>query len=121
MPAVISERTPLQQVFMNLLSNAVKHGGATDVRVSAVQQGEYWRFSVQDNGSGIAREYHEKIFGIFQTLVARDKVEGTGIGLAVVKKLVERYRGAVRVDSEVGKGATFSFTWPDDSSRVVKQ
>ena len=71
-----------------------------------------WWFSVSDNGQGIAPQYHERIFGIFQTLEARDKVEGTGIGLSVVKKMVEAKGGRVWIESDVGQGATFRFTWP---------
>jgi signal transduction histidine kinase len=67
---------------------------------------------VSDNGPGIAPQYHDRIFGIFQTLEARDKVEGTGIGLSVVKKLVESRGGRVWLESEAGQGATFRFTWP---------
>jgi signal transduction histidine kinase len=71
-----------------------------------------WEFSVADNGPGIAPEYHARIWVIFQTLRARDEVEGTGIGLSVVKKIVETRGGSVRVESAVGQGATFFFTWP---------
>jgi signal transduction histidine kinase len=67
---------------------------------------------VSDNGPGIAPEYHERIWGIFQTLAPRDKVEGTGIGLSVVKKIVESRGGRVSLESEPGHGATFRFTWP---------
>jgi signal transduction histidine kinase len=116
MPTVEAERVPLQQVFMNLIGNAVKYTRATrpDVRV---QVG--WRslrdeveFTISDNGAGIAPEYHERIWGIFQTLQARDKVEGTGIGLSVVKKIVETRGGRAWVESPPGEGATFHFTWP---------
>ncbi len=69
-------------------------------------------FSVCDNGQGIAPQYHERIFGIFQTLEARDKVEGTGIGLSVVKKIVETKGGRVWVESDIGQGAAFRFLWP---------
>ncbi len=114
MPVVRSERTPLQQVFMNLISNAIKYNkrpGAT-VHVSASDAGSFYAFSVADNGAGIDPQYHERIFGIFQTLESRDKVEGTGIGLSVVKKTVEARGGTVTVDSALGRGATFTFEWP---------
>jgi signal transduction histidine kinase len=69
-------------------------------------------FTITDNGSGIAPENHQKIFGIFQTLVSRDDTKGMGIGLAVIKKIVESQGGTVQVESELGVGSTFSFTWP---------
>lgn len=113
MPVVHAERVPLQQVFLNLMSNALKHSMRPDawVKVRCSETDEAWEFSVADNGPGIAPEYHERIWGIFQTLRPRDQVEGTGIGLSVVKKIVEARGGSVRVESAVGQGATFFFTW----------
>lgn len=117
MPRLETERTPLQQVFMNLIANAVKHGCAAEATAATVTVGwrdigEAFEFSVTDHGPGIPPEYHDRIWGLFQTLEARDKVEGTGIGLAVVKKIVERRGGRVLVESAPGRGATFKFTWP---------
>lgn len=114
MPNVRAEKIPLQQVFMNLLGNAIKHAGADSPRVSIDwdDAGPFYEFTVGDNGQGIAPQYHERIFGIFQTLEARDKVEGTGIGLSVVQKIVEAKGGRVWVESDVGKGAKFRFLWP---------
>jgi light-regulated signal transduction histidine kinase (bacteriophytochrome) len=114
MPVVHSERVPLQQVFLNLMSNALKHSMRQDVlvRVGCSETANGWEFSIADNGPGISPDYHERIWGIFQTLRARDEVEGTGIGLSVVKKIVEGRGGWVRVESAVGQGATFFFTWP---------
>ncbi|HUR69663.1 MAG TPA: PAS domain S-box protein [Candidatus Thermoplasmatota archaeon] len=115
MPTLTTERLRLQQVFMNLIGNAIKHHpdkARGRVEVRAVEHGRMWRFSVADNGAGIAPRYHDKIFVIFQTLEARDKVEGTGIGLALVKKIVEGNGGTIAVDSDVGRGAAFQFTWP---------
>jgi signal transduction histidine kinase len=99
---------------MNLLGNAFKHArrDGAEIRVRALDRGAQWEFSVADNGPGIAPQYHQRVFGIFQTLASRDKVEGTGIGLATVKKLVESEGGQVWVESEAGQGATFHFTWP---------
>lgn len=114
MPTLVSERTPLQQVFLNLISNAIKYNrrpGAT-IDVTVRDAGRFYVFSIADNGAGIAPEYHDRIFGIFQTLESRDKVEGTGIGLSVVKKMVELRGGTITVDSDVGRGATFTFQWP---------
>lgn len=114
MPTVQAERVLLQQVFMNLLSNALKHAGRAEVRVelACADAGAFHDFTVKDDGPGIAPEYHERIWGMFQTLESRDKVEGTGIGLAVVKKLVETRGGRVAVESAPGAGATFHVFWP---------
>jgi signal transduction histidine kinase len=114
LPRVNAARAPFQQIWMNLLGNAFKHArrDGAEVRIRAEDRGADWEFSVADNGPGIEPQYHQRVFGIFQTLLARDKVEGTGIGLATVKKLVEREGGQVRVESQLGEGATFHFTWP---------
>lgn len=114
MPVLRTERLPLQQVFMNLVSNAVKYGGpGARVEVWAGEdEAGVCRFTVRDHGHGIAPEYHERIFAIFQTLEARDKVEGTGIGLSIVKKMVESRGGRVWVESAPGQGAAFHFLWP---------
>lgn len=86
-----------------------------ELRVNWKDEGKFWRFSVSDNGPGIDKEYHEKIFVIFQTLNARDKVESTGVGLAIVKKIIEDKAGKCWVESEPGTGATFHFTWPKNA------
>jgi signal transduction histidine kinase/CheY-like chemotaxis protein len=114
MPVLTTERVPLLQVFMNLLGNAIKHGGREDLRVEVgwQDQGAMAAFHVRDNGSGIAPEFHQRIWGIFQTLRPRDQVEGTGIGLSVVKKAVETRGGQVWIESPPGHGTTFGFTWP---------
>jgi PAS domain S-box-containing protein len=116
LPAITTPRAPLQQVFLNLIGNALKHAKRHDARVvvSAVQAGPSCEFSVTDNGPGIPPEFHERIWGIFQTLEARDKVEGTGIGLALVKKIVESHGGRAWLESQPGQGATFKFLWPMD-------
>ena len=140
LPEVLAERVPLQQVLLNLVGNALKYAGREDarVRVSAepaagpdggpwdagpagragatgeqrVAAPAWFRFTVADNGPGIAPQYHERVFGIFQTLQSRDRVEGTGIGLSVVKKIVEAQGGRAWVESAEGDGARFHFTWP---------
>lgn len=114
MTSIVVQKVPFQQVWMNLLSNALKHGAAAGaaVHLGARDVGEAWEFFVSDNGPGIAWQFHERIFRIFHTLASRDKVEGTGIGLAIVKKLVDDRGGRVWVESEPGKGAKFCFTWP---------
>ena len=116
MPVLDSDRVPLQQVFLNLIANGVKYAGADRdealVSVDWRDLDDAFEFAVQDDGPGIAPEFHERIWGIFQTLAARDKVEGTGIGLSVVKKIIEARGGRVSLESAPGGGATFRFTWP---------
>ena len=118
LPTVFSERIPLQQVLSNLLGNAVKYTRRPDpvIQVHARTAGAFVHFQVTDNGAGIAPQYHDRIFVVFQRLAARDKIEGTGIGLAIVKKVVEARGGKVWVESPVdavtGTGTTFNFTWP---------
>lgn len=114
MPVLTTERVPLQQVFMNLVGNALKHARRDDARIEVrvADDASFFRFTVKDNGQGIAPEFHERIWGIFQTLEARDKVEGAGIGLSVVRKIVESRGGAAWVESAPGAGAAFHFTWP---------
>lgn len=115
LPELTSERVPLETIFRNLISNAVKHHQQPDqgkVWIEATQHAEMVEFAVRDNGPGIEPVYHARIFEIFQSLKPRDQSEGSGIGLAVVKKIVERHGGVVRVESVVGQGATFYFTWP---------
>lgn len=113
MPTLVTERLPLEQVFSNLISNAIKHHPRFDgkVQISCQDLGSAYEFAVSDDGKGIAPEYHEKIFGIFQTLEARDRTENTGIGLAIVKKIVENQGGKIKIESIEGKGAKFSFNW----------
>jgi signal transduction histidine kinase len=118
MPTIEAERVPMQQVFLNLLSNALKHAGRRDphIDVTCVDEGAWLHFRVADDGPGISPEYHERIWAIFTTLQPRDKVEGTGIGLSVVKKIVESRGGRVALESDVGKGATFHVYWPKRSA-----
>ena len=121
MPVLFTERLPLQQVLMNLVGNAVKYAGGPGARVElSARRGNdgVWEFSVRDHGPGIAPEHHERIFTIFQTLEPRDRVESTGIGLSIVKKLVESRGGRVRVESADGGGAVFLFTWPGSVGRA---
>lgn len=120
LPLLHTERVPLQQVFLNLVSNAIKHSKRMDPRVTitARDEGEFVEFVVADNGPGIAPEFHERIWGIFQTLEPRDVVEGTGIGLSVVKKIVSHKGGRVELESREGAGAKFLFTWPKSEKTV---
>lgn len=113
MPTLTAKRLFLEQVFANLISNAVKHHPRENgqVTISVHDRGGYYEFAVSDDGNGIAPEYHDRIFTIFQTLEARDTKESTGIGLSIVKKIIETEGGSISVDSQVGTGATFRFTW----------
>ena len=116
MPILHTPRLRLFQVFQNLLSNAIKHHDKPSgtIHVGVRVQGEWAEFSVKDDGPGIAPKFQERIWVIFQTLEARDKVESTGVGLALVKKIVEGQGGTVSVESEAGQGAMFKFTWPNN-------
>jgi signal transduction histidine kinase len=115
LPTFQTDRLGLQQVFTNLFSNAVKYhgpGGTGRLRVSCHDAGRHYEFRVQDNGPGIASEHHHKIFLLFQTLRDRHTAESTGIGLSIVKRLIDDRKGNIRVESNLGQGATFIFTWP---------
>ncbi|HEY9638925.1 MAG TPA: ATP-binding protein, partial [Coleofasciculaceae cyanobacterium] len=113
MPVLCTKRLLLRQVFANLIGNAIKHHDREDghIILSCSDQGKFYEFAVSDDGFGIAPQYHDRIFVIFQTLEARDIKEGTGIGLSIVKKIVETEGGTVRVESQEGEGSTFYFTW----------
>ena len=102
-----------EQSLSNLVSNAIKHHYRQDGRViiSAEEKDGFYQFGVTDDGQGIAPKDREEIFTIFQTLTSKDKQENTGIGLSIVKKIVEEQNGKIWVDSELGQGATFYFTW----------
>jgi light-regulated signal transduction histidine kinase (bacteriophytochrome) len=114
MPTVVTARVPLETTLRNLIANAIKHHDRPDgqIQVSAQEQGDVVAFTVADDGPGIEPEFHERIFEMFKTLHPRDQVEGSGVGLAIVKKTVESQGGAVQVISDAGEGATFRFTWP---------
>ncbi len=112
MPDYFGDRIKYQQIFINLLSNAVKHNDKPfiEISVSCFDADKFWKFSITDNGPGIDARYHEKVFVIFQTLKARDEFESTGIGLAIVKKIVEESGGKIWLESSFGHGSTFHFT-----------
>ena len=114
LPAVWADRTQVAQVFQNLISNAIKFRGIKSPVISAQAEkaDQLWQFSVSDNGIGIAPEYAENIFVVFQRLHARSEYAGNGIGLAICKKIVERYGGRIWVESQTGSGSTFKFTLP---------
>jgi PAS domain S-box-containing protein len=113
LPAIRVHRIHLQQIFQNLVGNALKYRGSERplVHVEAKQQNGYWQFSVRDNGIGIGPEYKERIFGIFKRLHTNDEYPGTGIGLAICQRIVERYHGRIWVESKPGEGSTFYFTF----------
>ena len=115
LPWVLGDELQLIRLMQNLIGNGIKYRSPErfpEIRIDARRRGEMWEISVADNGIGIAPEYHERIFMIFQRLHGLGKYEGTGIGLAICKRIVERHGGEIRVDSREGSGATFSFTLP---------
>ncbi len=116
LPAIMVDELRFSQVFQNLIANAVAYhpGPEGEIHVGCKDAGDFWEFFVSDNGDGIEPRYHERIFAIFQSLQTRDDIDSTGVGLALVKKIVEENDGAVRVESDgiQGRGATFRFTWP---------
>jgi signal transduction histidine kinase len=114
LPTVWADRTQMAQVFQNLIGNAIKFRGKElpVVSVRAEKSDQQWQFSVSDNGIGIAPEYAENIFVVFQRLHARTDYPGNGIGLAICKKIVERYGGKIWVESQAASGSSFKFTMP---------
>ena len=115
LPAIAVDASQLVHVFQNLIGNALKFrrkDARAVVRISAKPEETAWRFFVADNGIGIEPKYFERIFQMFQRLHGRDQYDGTGIGLALCKKIVERHGGRIQVESQAGQGATFSFTIP---------
>ncbi|MEL6385469.1 MAG: ATP-binding protein [Cyanobacteria bacterium J06626_18] len=118
MPTLHTQGILQQQVLANLIGNAVKYHDRPDgqVTVTIEGHGEMAEFAIADDGPGIAPEFHQRIFGVFQTLNSRDTIESTGIGLSIVKKLVNQQGGTITVRSTEGEGSTFTFTWPKVSA-----
>lgn len=118
MPTLHTQKILLQQVLANLIGNAVKYHDRADgqITITVEDRGEMVEFAIADDGPGIAPEFHQRIFGVFQTLNSRDTIESTGIGLSIVKKLVNQQGGAITVRSAEGEGSTFIFTWPKVSA-----
>jgi signal transduction histidine kinase len=118
LPSFTTLATPLEIIVRNLMNNAIKHHDKANgtITVSAQKNDTGYLISIKDDGPGIAPRFHEKIFGIFQTLKPRDEVEGSGMGLAVVKKLVETYQGEISVLSDGESGAEMRFSWPDEAT-----
>jgi light-regulated signal transduction histidine kinase (bacteriophytochrome) len=113
LPVVLADRGEMVQVLQNLLGNAIKYGGDNPrIHAEAVRRGDEWEISVSDDGPGIEPRHHDRIFVLLQRLHRHDEVEGTGMGLAICKRIVEAYDGRIWVESEPGEGARFTFALP---------
>ncbi|MCX5647270.1 MAG: ATP-binding protein [Phycisphaerae bacterium] len=123
LPVVVCEKVRLGQVFHNLISNAIKYMDKPQgrIEIQCADQGHVWQFAVSDNGCGIEARHFEKVFQMFQTLVPRDQRESTGIGLSIVKKIVELFGGRIWIESKPGEGTTFFFTLPKQGIVADKQ
>ena len=122
LPVINTERMKLQQVFLNLISNSIKYNDKEKavIKIACVEEEDAFTFSVEDNGPGIEERYHEKVFIIFQTLQARDTFESTGVGLAIVKKIIDETGGEIWIESELGIYTRFLLRWPKKSSSSFK-
>ncbi len=123
LPVVLADEMQLVQLFQNLVGNAIKYQnpGIPQIHVSASENGgKKWIFSVKDNGLGIDPQYFERIFGMFQRLHKREEFAGTGIGLAICKKIVERHGGTISVESQLGQGSTFRFALAGSEMKSFK-
>lgn len=118
LPVFKTERVAIEQVFSNFVSNAIKYNTHAEplIEIGFSENSNFYHFFVADNGPGIEPEYHDQVFVIFQTLQSRDTIESTGVGLAIVKKILEDKGGKVWIESEKGAGAKFCFTWPKYST-----
>ena len=112
---IVADVSKIQQVFQNLLTNSLKFSQQhirPEIIISCTEKPTYWQFAIKDNGIGIAPEFQEKIFGMFKRLHSSHEFEGTGIGLALVKKIIEQHQGKIWLESEVNQGTNFFFTIP---------
>ena len=116
LPTFSTFRAPFEQVVRNLLSNAIKHHHKEQgkIEIGCSDVGHFYQFSINDDGPGISLDYQEDVFKMFKTLRPRDEAEGSGMGLALIKKIVEHYSGQVKIESNEGQGCTFYFTWPKE-------
>lgn len=114
LPMLHTQRIPLMQIFSNLVGNAIKYHdkNAGEIKIYHTENGQNYHFFIEDDGPGISKNYHDKIFTIFQTLNGTDSFQSTGVGLAIVKKILDDRNQIIRVHSEPGKGSIFEFTWP---------
>ncbi|HTA83963.1 MAG TPA: MASE1 domain-containing protein [Bacteroidia bacterium] len=112
LPIVNADHSEMIQLFQNIIDNSIKYKGAQipEINISATKQGKFWRIAISDNGIGIAEEYYDRIFVIFQRLHTREQYEGTGIGLAICKRIIEKHGGQIWIESKEGSGSTFYFT-----------
>jgi len=133
LPEVMADTTQITQVFQNLIGNAIKfcqnqqpqihigvakaNANSDEESLNSIPLADEWLFSIRDNGIGLESQYAERIFIIFQRLHGRDKYPGTGIGLAICKKIIERHGGRIWVESKPGQGSTFYFTIPDRAGK----
>ena len=123
LPRVVGNKTQLYQLFQNLVNNGLKYQNPEStarVNISVADHGPEWKFSIQDNGIGMAEKHLGKIFDIFQRLHRRSEYAGTGIGLSICKKIVERHGGKIWVDSQAGEGSIFSLTLPKPYSPTTR-
>jgi chemotaxis family two-component system sensor kinase Cph1 len=123
LPPIIADETQMVQLFQNLIANGLKFHGekSPEIHISAMRNDDNWTFSFRDNGIGIEDQYKDKIFVIFQRLHTRKEYPGTGIGLAISKKIVERHGGRIWVESKPGDGSTFYFTVPEKDDRSERK
>ncbi|MFC1780666.1 ATP-binding protein [Planctomycetota bacterium] len=121
LPSIVCKETHIMQLFQNLLSNAIKYLDKEQgwIKIGCVEEGDFWRFNISDNGPGIDEANFERIFRMFQILSVKKEFEGTGVGLTVVKKIVELYGGRIWIESKVGQGSTFFFTLPKLKTRIA--
>jgi light-regulated signal transduction histidine kinase (bacteriophytochrome) len=117
-----TEKITLTQILQNFISNGIKYNDKPEVELTIgwMERESEYEFFVGDNGPGISPEYHEKIFVIFQTLQARDVVESTGVGLAIVKKIIDEKGGSIRIETVMNEGTTFFFTWPKNELKNIE-
>ncbi len=123
LPLIQCQETHMMQLFQNLLSNAIKYMDKPEglIKIDCVEEENFWKFSMADNGPGIEEKHFERIFKMFQVISVKEESEGTGVGLTVVKKIVELYGGKIWVESKVGQGSTFFFTLPKQEQEIINE